>query len=148
MHVHDIDIIRCIFGEPEKVSCRTENGPSKDDIVHTVLYYGDTPVSAVGDWSLEQMPFSATYRVGFEKATLVYEAGKLTVYPKSKEEPFSPELEGKDGYTEEISYFCDVVSGKTENMRNPATSASKTIALIETMKKSSQKGGRILKLKK
>lgn len=143
LHIHDIDIIRCIFGEPEKVSCRTGDGKSKYDIAHTVLYYGDLPITAVGDWSLEKVPFSATYRVGFEKATLIYESGKLTVYPKDENEPFCPEIEGYDGYASEISYFCDVVSGKIDNTRNPACSAAKTISLIETMKKSAENGGRI-----
>ena len=140
-HVHDIDFIRYLFGEPEAVSCRAAHDLSLYDAVHSVLTYGDVPVTAVGDWSLTGMQFVASYRVGFEKATIVYDGEKVTVYPKDGSEIFSPELQGHDGYTAEISYFCDVVAGKIENTKNPAISAAKSIRLIEKLKESAENKG-------
>ncbi len=142
IHIHDIDMVRYIFGEPETVSCRASDCKTKYDIVQTSLYYGDTPVSANGCWTAGRIKFAASYKVDFEKATVIYENGAVTVYPEDIEaEHYKPELTGYDGYTEEISYFCDVVEGKIQNTRNPASSAAKTIRLVEAMRRSADMNG-------
>lgn len=140
IHIHDIDMVRYLFGEPKSVSCRASNCKTKYDIVQTSLYYEDFPVAANGCWVAGRIRFSASYKVDFEKASVIYENGKVTVYPED-EEQFCPELEGYDGYTAEISYFCDIIQGKTQNTRNPACSAAKTVRLIETMRLSADKHG-------
>ena len=145
LHIHDIDIVRYLFGEPEAVSCRASHSVSAYDTVQTALFYGETPITAVGDWTLSKIPFSASYRVDFENATVCFEGGKVTVYPKNEQEPFSPSIPNISGYTAEISYFCDVILGKTENTKNPASSAARSIRLIELMKKSADMGGEKLK---
>jgi len=145
LHIHDIDYIRYLFGEPEAVSCRATHSVSCYDTVQTALFYGGTPVTAIGDWTLDKVPFSASYRVDFEAATLIMEGGKVTVYPKGEGEPFAPELKKMSGYAAEISYFCDVILGKTENTKNPATSAARSIRLINTMKQSADQNGKTLK---
>lgn len=141
LHIHDIDMIRYLFGEPDAVSCRATSTLSCYDTVQTALYYGGLPILAIADWTLVNIHFSASYRVGFEKATLIYENGKVTVYPKDSSEPYAPPISGYNGYTGEIAYFCDVIEGKTKNEKNPATSAAKTIRLIEAMKRSADCGG-------
>ena len=146
LHVHDIDIARYLFGEPEAVSCRAVDTNSKYDIVQTTLHYKDVLVTAHGAWASKKTKFSADYRVDFENATVVLEGGKVTVYPNDETAPFSPELHGWDGYTDEIDYFCDVVSGKIKNTRNPASSAAKTIRLIEAMKKSADSQGEFVEI--
>ena len=140
IHIHDIDIVRYLFGEPEAVSCRASDCKTKYDIVQTSLYYGNIPVTANGCWTAGKIRFSASYKVDFEKASVLYENGKVTVYPEEGE-PFAPQLEGQDGYTEEISYFCDVVEGKIQNIKNPASSAAKSVKLVEAMKQSADNGG-------
>ncbi len=140
IHIHDIDIVRYLFGEPEAVSCRAKDCKTRYDIVQTALYYGDVPVTANGCWTAGKIRFSASYKVDFEKATVICEGGVVTVYPEEGE-AFTPQLSGHDGYTEEISYFCDIVDGKIQNARNPASSAAKSVKLIEAMKQSSDKHG-------
>lgn len=142
IHIHDIDMARYLFGEPNAVSCRSSDCKTKYDIVQTSLYYTDMPVSANGCWTAGRIKFAASYKVDFEKATVIYENGVVTVYTDNPEaEPYKPELVGYDGYTEEISFFCDIVEGKTKNTRNPAFSAAKTIRLIEAMKLSVDNNG-------
>ena len=142
IHIHDIDMVRYLFGEPDSVSCRASDCKTKYDIIQTTLYYGKTPISANGCWTAGRIKFSASYKVDFEKATVIYENGKVTVYTDDPEQtPFTPELKGYDGYTGEISYFCDIVSARISNTKNPASSAAKTIALIEAMKQSADMGG-------
>ena len=82
------------------------------------------------------------YRVDFEKASVVFEDGKVTVYPDRDPAPYTPKLEGWDGYTNEIAFFSDVVSGKITNERNPASSAAQTIRVIERMKASADAAGK------
>ena len=143
LHVHDIDIARYLFGEPKTVSCRAVDTNSKYDIVQTTLHYDDVLVTAHGAWASHKTSFSAGYRVDFEEATVVLENGKITVYPNNERDIYQPSLTGWDGYTDEIDFFCDVVNGKIVNTRNPASSAAKTIRLIETMKQSADALGEI-----
>lgn len=140
IHIHDIDMVRYLFGEPEAVSCRATDCKTKYDIVQTALYYGNTPITANGCWTAGKIRFAASYKVDFETASILYEGGKVTVYPE-KGDAFQPELIGHDGYTGEIAYFCDIVEGKIKNKKNPASSAANTIRLIETMKQSADEGG-------
>lgn len=146
IHIHDIDMARYLFGEPEFVSCRASDCTTKYDIVQTTLYYGNTPVSANGCWTAGRIKFAASFKVDFEKATIIFEGGKVTVYTDDPNgEPIVPELVGYDGYTGEISYFCDIVEGKITNDKNPASSAANTVRLIETMKRSVDMGGEKIK---
>ena len=141
LHIHDIDMIRYLFGEPEAVSCRATSTISCYDTVQTALYYGGLPIMAIGDWTLANIPFAASYRVGFEKATLVFEKKNVTVYPKDGSEAYIPPISGYDGYTGEIAYFCDIIEGKVKNEKNPASSAATTIRLIDVLRQSADRNG-------
>ena len=140
MHIHDVDMIRYLFGEPQSVSCVTQNVYSGADIVHSRFFYPHMPVTAIGDWSEAGTSFTAAYRVGFEKATVVLEQGIVTVYPREGEK-YNPVLSNVNGYEGEIEFFTDVIRGKTENIKNSPESAAKTIKLIETLKQSADKQG-------
>ena len=120
---------------------------TKYDLVQTVFQYDDVLVTAHGAWATKQTKFAANYRVEFEKASVVYENGKVTVYSNDDTAPYSPELGNWSGYTNEIDYFCDVVNGQIKNERNPASSAAKTIRLIEKMKQSADGGGEKIDLR-
>lgn len=140
LHIHDVDVIRYLFGEPEAVSCHASTSVCKYDTVHTSFLYGDTPVTAVGDWTLVGMPFEAKCRIDFEKATVVY-GSDLTVYPKDGTPSYKVELAKISGHEGEIAYFADVIEGRTANTKNPASSAATTIRLIEHMRESAEKHG-------
>ena len=144
LHIHDVDIVRYLFGEPKSVSCRVVDTCTRYDIIQTAFYYNDLIVSAQGAWASKQTKFSAGYRVDFENAAVVYENGTVTVYPNDDRTPFSPDLVGWDGYTNEIAYFSDLVTGTIENKKNTSSSAAQTIRLIETMKQSADQNGQIL----
>lgn len=79
LHIHDLDIIRDIFGEPKKISCVTQKVRCRNDIVYSTLQYGDFFISAVGDWSQDGIPFSADFRVSFENAIIDLNNNKITV---------------------------------------------------------------------
>lgn len=148
LHIHDVDIIRYLFGEPDAVSCRASTSVCVHDTVHTSLFYGDTPVTAIGDWTLVGTKFEASCRMDFEKATVTYVGSTLTVYPKDGSASFAVPLENISGYEGEIAYFCRVVEGKCQNTKNPPTASAGTIRLIDEMRKSIAAGGAVVAVEK
>ncbi len=144
LHIHDIDMARYLFGEPYAVSCLAQDVYSKFDIAHSRLYYENLPVLAIGDWSLAGTPFTADFRVGFEKASVISEGGTVTVYTRDDKE-FKPELVSTGGYEGEIEYFVNMINSKSENIKNPPESAALSLKLIETLRESAESGGKIVK---
>lgn len=144
MHIHDVDMIRFLFGEPKAVSCVTTDVYSGDDIVHSRFYYDDLAVTAIGDWSQEGFSFMSDYRIAFEKATVHCENGAITVYPRNGGEPWHPQLSGDNFFTAELEFVTEVVSQGKENTVNPPESASATILLCEKLKQSADAKGEIV----
>lgn len=140
LHVHDVDMVRHLFGEPEAVFCRTSTSICVNDVVHTSFLYGDMPVTAVGDWTQTNVPFTAIAHFGFEKATVVVNLTNVTVYPKDGGEAIKVELDQTLPFAREIGYFVDVISGKVVNTKNPPESAAMTVKLVEKMCESAKTG--------
>ena len=147
LHIHDIDVIRYLFGEPDAVSSRTTSSVSLHDTVHTSLFYGSFPVTAVGDWSQLGVSFEAKCSVSLEAATAVFDGKSLLIYPKDGTESYVAASESVSGYQAEIDYFCDVITGKIKNTKNTARSAAETVRLIEHLHKSAECGGKIIEFR-
>ncbi|NLM79108.1 MAG: Gfo/Idh/MocA family oxidoreductase [Ruminococcaceae bacterium] len=142
MHIHDLDMARYLFGEPQAVSCRTQDVQSRMDVVHSVLFYEDIPVVAVGDWSMDGYPFSAGYMVGFEKATVIFEQNLVKVYPRSGE-AFQIDMDYEvAGIEREIEYFIGLIENGGKNDRNPPESAARSVMLAEALRDSALAGGK------
>ena len=120
LHIHDMDYVLSLFGEP--LCCHTVKNVmgEKNSYVATVLQYENFAVSVEGTWGLPTTyPFTATFRVVFEKATVEYAGGKLTVYDEAGAREIAIEktrLEGGaaggnisdlGGYYNELVYFTD-----------------------------------------
>lgn len=130
MHIHDVDYVRYLFGEPERIQAggyRDENGLLVQ-IFGIYNYPNNLAVSIEAGWDYPAtFPFSATYRVKLEKATIVNDANGLTVYP-NEGEPFHPELAEEfkgdndiggnisslGGYYNELKYFVEGLQGKND----------------------------------
>lgn len=136
MHIHDIDMIRYVFGEPTAVSCCTQDIYSRKDLAHSTLKYKDFTVLAIGDWSQEGLPFTAEFRVAFENATVDYSNDTVTVYPRGGE-AFKPEIEDDDFYFNEIKFFVENIASGEENVVNTPESAAKSVKLIQALIESS-----------
>lgn len=142
MHIHDIDLLRYLFGEPSAVSSRVAYVKPHES-VHTSLFYDGISATAIGEWATSSVSFSRGYRITFERAVIIL-GDDLKIYPEDGE-PFVPEdYVPADVYRAEISYFCDVVSGKTENLIAPPEDTVKTMRLIEAMRKSADESGKII----
>lgn len=128
MHVHDVDFIRWLMGEPERVQSQAyRDAQGAIQQIFSLYGYGrQVGISVEAGWDFPAtLPFSATFRVKFEKATAVLAGGALTVYPESGE-PFSPALkeayQGENnlggnisslgGYYNELQYFVEGLKGE------------------------------------
>ena len=120
LHIHDMDYVLSLFGEPLSYGTVKNVMGEKNSYVATVLQYADFAVSVEGTWGLPTTyPFTATFRVVFEKATVEYAGGKLTVYDEAGAREIAIEktrLEGGaaggnisdlGGYYNELVYFTD-----------------------------------------
>lgn len=140
LHIHDIDIIRFIFGEPYAVSCATSNIYTVDDVVFSFLYYEDITVLAIADWTQQGMTFTSDYRIGFERSTVIYDNRKIKIYPRNGIS-WEASLDNKDMYLQEIEYFVDTICFNAINTQNPPESSATTIKVIEALRKSARNKG-------
>lgn len=144
LHIHDLDIIRVLFGDPKTVSCVAGGSHIVEDaFAQSRLDYEGMSIFAEGRWDHVNMPFVADFTIHFEKGTLVLSGGALTMYPYEGES-FAVEFEGADMYMKELEYITDTYVNGTENTRNRPESAAQSIRLAETLKKSALAGGAIL----
>lgn len=112
-HIHDIDAIRWIFGTPKAVRTvgRTIHPKSAYDICTTQYFFDDEDliVSAHDNTCYKgSYGFRYGYTVNFERGTMVYEGGQLTIMPEG-EEPEIVERDDQSAYYREIVYFLDGV---------------------------------------
>lgn len=146
MHIHDTDFIRYFLGEPEDVkstAARDKDG----QISHIFTSFSYPEGVAVGVeccWDYPpDFPFAAEYRVKFEKATVQYTGGVVTVYPKEggsyvQEMPKTCNIESErggnisslGGYYNELKYFVDTLNKGEELTIAPASDAAKSLKLI------------------
>ena len=159
MHVHDVDFVRYILGEPDTVQAlayRDEEGVIQQ--INTLFGYGkDVSISVEAGWNYPaDFPFTADFRVKFEKATVVNAAGALTVYP-NEGGAFNPELaeefQGDNdiggnvsslgGYYNELKYFVEGLQGKNDLSVATIAEAIKSVQLVK--KEVAAAGGLIAK---
>lgn len=141
MHIHDVDMIRYLFGEPEKVSARTIDSKVKCTTINSNFVYPDKLISAIGDWGQSKSSkFKSYFRVNFERATVIMEAGNIKVYP-DEGEPFDLEFERKNHMAEESGFFARTILGELENSKNTPADAAGTVALVEKLMESAEQGG-------
>lgn len=144
LHIHDIDMVRYIWGNPETVSCVTADAFAKKAVAHSRLMYDGFSVLAIGDWSRKGVSFSCGYTVNFEKATVIYDDNGINVYPYDGE-AFKAEIEKRSPYKAEIEYFIDCITNGKDNSENRPEDSALTVKLVNTLIESSEKNGEFIK---
>lgn len=148
-HIHDVDTINWLFGMPERVSTIGKKviPGSGYDIVSTNYIYPDGKiVNAQDDWTIEgDYPFNMLYRVNFDKGSLVFEGGKLKIYPVEGG-VIEPELSEEMGYYREMIYFIDCIKNDKDITTAPPESTMKTIVIAEAETESADKKGEFVKV--
>ncbi len=142
MHIHDVDMVRFLFGEPKSVSAIATERQTKWQVVDSRFDYGNgTIIKAYGSWDeADTCPFRATYRVRFDRAEVLYDGKTVTVYP-DEGASFCPELEKKNRMAEEILCLCKAVLGEDVSNRISAYEAMKTVSLVEKLRQSADSNG-------
>lgn len=141
LHVHDVDMVRYLFGEPDTLQSHTTNKGDLPISAHTVFGYPDKVVTANAEWGMaKSWKFRMEYRVCLEEATVVLEGGAVTVYPNDGE-PFKPEYTPADHMAEESLYLSRLITGEIkENTKSSPEDAAATVRMIEAIYKSAECG--------
>lgn len=148
LHVHDVDFLRYMLGEPDsfEVKATTFESGMINQIL-TCYEFGDVFVSAEGIWNVSAaVPFEAGFRACFQEATVIFNGRQipsLAVYKKDGTIEY-PELrseyQGKDSsaginisdlgpYYTEIQYFAECVAEDKSVERAPLLEGVKSVAL-------------------
>ncbi|MBR2371195.1 MAG: Gfo/Idh/MocA family oxidoreductase [Clostridia bacterium] len=150
LHIHDVDMVRFLFGEPDSVSSVAQNATVKWQLINSRFNYKDIPVViATGSWSASPLSsFKMSYRVGFEKAEVILDGGKVTVYPMDNSindgQSYVVDLPDKARMAEEIKYFISTFAYGKENVTNTPESALASVELVEKLRRSADEGGIII----
>lgn len=142
LHIHDADYVLYLFGKPKAV--RSSGGGSKggrlDHVVTTYEYAGARIVMAEGAWEYPgTFPFSMSFRIAMEKATLRFDAGGLLLYPVEGRPKTIP-VRNADGYVNELKHFVACIeANRGSDVVTPET-ALQSVQLIEAEVKSAEKG--------
>lgn len=142
-HVHDVDMVNWLLGRPAAVSSLgvNQHPGAGFDAVSTQYAYEGMVVNTQDDWSMNgaDMPFKMLFRVNFERGALVFEDGKLNVYPNEQN---GFEVAGTDtGYYREIKYFINhLKSGEAMDVAMPE-STRQTIEIATAEHKSARQKG-------
>lgn len=137
-HIHDVDVARFIFGEPDSVYATEFSEPPKYQVVTSTLKFGSTTAIVNCSWdSAYTKAFTFGYRARFENASVVCADGAVTV-TEIGGEPQPVELPDTDGTTEEIRYFIGGVISGNDDLQNPPTSSASSVKLIEKIRESAR----------
>ncbi len=160
MHIHDVDYVRYLLGDPKKMQAGvSRNGTGMIQQIFASYDYGNLPVTIEACWDYpEAFPFEMYYRIKFEEATAVFSSAaspSLVVYPKDGGR-IVPELEKEfesendiggnvsslGGYYNELKYFTDQI--KASEPLTIATLAESVKSVELVLKEIEEVGGMIV----
>lgn len=121
LHIHDVDYVLSLFGEPTRFYSAKNSTGEKNSYVNTLMIYDGFAVGVEGTWDLPaSYPFTSTFRVVFEKAVVENAGGKFMLYTNDgakeivieKKEVVGEAYAGGNvsdlgGYYNELLYFCE-----------------------------------------
>jgi predicted dehydrogenase len=131
LHIHDVDFMRSILGEPKSVKIVSDMFEGGNQPTHVAAIYGyDSAYALVeGGWGFASAyGFRTCYRANFEDATIeydswnrptvaIYDMAGHTAYPRIPSAnrydgvPGLEKIPGAGPYYEEIRYFLERVIG-------------------------------------
>ncbi len=143
LHIHDVDYVLSVFGKPNKIFSIKNGIESENLYVNTLMQYDGFPVSTEGTWGLpDSYPFTATFRVMFERATVEGVGGKLMCYTnegveeiKLDKREMSANYKGGNisdlgGYFTELLYFCERAAKGLDIDKATLTDAAESLEFV------------------
>ena len=147
MNVHDVDFVRYIMGEPDVVKAHAHrDAEGVIQQINAVYGYGDkVSVAVESGWDYPaDFPFTADFRVKFDKATVIGGGGVVNVYPvggaayqAELEEEFQGDndiggnISSLGGYYNELKYFVEGLQGKNDLSVATVSEAIKSVQLVK-----------------
>lgn len=126
LHIHDLDFLVYLFGAPKRMVTHRTRRPEQDYLCAT-YEYENFFLNCESAWYAAKFPFTAGFRLQFDRAVVVLENGELTAYLPEGDPVKLSEQETVTGgvinltdlgpYANEIRYFTDcVIAGKPADM--------------------------------
>lgn len=148
-HIHDVDLIRWMFGVPNAVSSSGVNCYSIGggyDVISTNFIYDNMFVNANCSWQLRKNRFNVRMmRVNFENGYVYVERGGerdvAVIVKKDGTESYFSEMLPLDGYYEEIKYFANIVAKGIKPEFNPPEDSIDAVKIVMAEIESADKNG-------
>lgn len=144
LHIHDLDIIASLFGTPEPVYCAAAQGSESSfpELYRWEYRCGAVNVAAEAGWLNAGIPFTATWRVYFERAAVIYDGQTVTAYPYGAEPivydtedsvkiPTGINIPPTGWYWRELGHFLDCIRRNEPSPLVPEARISTVIGLLE-----------------
>ncbi len=146
MHIHDVDFVRYLMNsEPDSFTSnavRDKKGIIEQ--IFTSFVFGDACVTVEACWDYpDAFPFDASFRVKFEKATVVLDNTGLNIYTAdggSEKVELTASFEGDNeiggnisnlgGYYNELKYFVDKLNANEKPDIAPLCEGVKSVELV------------------
>ena len=140
LHIHDIDYLRYLIGEPEAI--HAFGNPS---YIKSILTYKNGIIAEIENgWDFPQSyPFTAGFRADFEEATLTLTGREIDIYENSgrllqvvpdenykEDDRIAEKVASLGGYFYELKYFYDCIKNKEEIKIASLYEAVKSVELI------------------
>ena len=116
MHIHDIDTVSWVCGQPRAVQAQGWNQHCTDgiDVIESTCDYGpELTVKVTGAWlDMPSFGFESSYDAFFDGGLVRFNSGwerTLVVYRSGGAAPEYPEVAG-DAYVNEVDYFLRCLS--------------------------------------
>ena len=153
LHIHDVDMMRGLFGMPEAVSVVGANiieGAGYDSVAATYIY-PDMFVSAKCDWTIKGDMFNTrTIRVNYEKGYMFVDRTQdRTIFVKVDETGEKQDLTDKidaDMYYNEILYYIDCLKNNKPFDYCPVSQSAEAVKIVEKERESANLRGEKIKL--
>ena len=140
-HIHDVDILRFLLGEPKAVSALSYIGENAPQYVNSRFIYDGIIAEAEASFDESNTtPYARWYRARFEKASVVYKGEEVMVYPDDGE-PYAATVGATDRTVGEICYLADVILSGSVNTVNSGEIAAGSIRLCELIRDSAAADG-------
>ena len=145
LHIHDVDFVRYLMGEPTGLYSRAgRNADGLLEHISTVFDYNGAAVTVEGGWGYPAaFPFTAVFRVVCEKCVVVLGGDGLHVYwndGTDEKVEVKEEFQGNNnaggnlsslgGYYNELKYFVGCLTTGSKNTRAPLDDSVKSLALV------------------
>lgn len=146
LHIHDLDVIAGLFGVPEQVQCRScqGDGGSFPELYRWEYRCGGVNVAAEAGWLSASIPFTAVWRVYFERAAVIYDGQTVTAYPYGEEPvvfdteetvkiPTGINVPPTGWYWRELGHFLDCIRSDQDS---PLVPRERVLSVLELLERS------------